>query len=103
MDLIFKRYSSPYLFLDNLIENNELSEGIDVILKQVIEEKDYELYLSMNPLNDKNFHDWKQEMYSSTNKVVSNNQISKKNVNNYVKTEYEKSQNILNSFKPPKN
>lgn len=102
MDLIFKRYANPYLFLDKLIENNELSEGIDVILEQVVEEKDYELYLSMNPLNEKSYYEWRQEMYSSINKVVSSNQISKKDVNNYVKTELEKSQNILNNFKPPK-
>ena len=33
MDLLFKRYTSPFLLLDNLIQTNSLSSFIDDIFK----------------------------------------------------------------------
>lgn len=33
MDLLFKRYASPFLLLDNLIQTNSLSSYIDDIFK----------------------------------------------------------------------
>jgi len=100
MDLIFKRYSSPFLFLDFLIENDEFDEGIDTIISQNEKDKDWQLYLSLNPWNDKPFKEWRDEVYQSSNSIENN--MSKKQAEEHFKTEYEKSQNILNNFKPPK-
>lgn len=100
MDLIFKRYSSPFLFLDNLIESNDLNEGIDMIIEKEQENKDWKLYLSLNPWNDKPFSEWRKEFYKSDNS--NENYLTKEQAEQQFKTEYEKSQNILNNFKPPK-
>lgn len=100
MDLIFKRYSSPFLFLDNLIKSGDFEEGIDTIISQYEKDKDWELYLSQNPWNDKPFSEWRKEAYQST--TINENNMTKAQAEQHFKTEYEKSQNILNNFKPPK-
>lgn len=99
MDMIFKRYSSPFIFLDSLIENNQLNDYIIFLYKQQQEEKWWELYLATLPLNDKSFEDWKKESskgsYSYSNNV--DIEISKSDVDTIIKN----SQNILSGFKPP--
>lgn len=100
MDLLFKRYASPFLFLDNLIESDDLSEGIDTIIRQANDDKDWELYLSLNPWNETTFDEWKKEMYKTNESLEIN--MTKDQAENYFKAELEKSQNILNNFKPPK-
>ena len=60
--------------------------------------QDWQLYLSMNPWNEKSFQDWKKEAYKSNVEVSMNKQQAEE----HFKHEYEKSQNILNNFKPPK-
>lgn len=100
MDLIFKRYSSPFLFLDNLIETGDLEEGIDVIISQSDDDKDWELYLSLNPWNEKDFRTWKNDILksNSSNEITMNKLEAEK----HFEIEVEKSQNILKGFKPPK-
>ena len=39
MDLVSKRYSSPFLLLDECIINNNLSEFIDFLLEKSEDEK----------------------------------------------------------------
>ena len=98
--MVFKRYSNPFLFLDNLIETGDLEEGIDVIIAKNEDEIDWQLYLSLNPWNNKSFVDWKKEMLSS-NKSIEDS-MNKQQAEEHFKHEYEKSQNILKGFKPPK-
>lgn len=40
MDLLFKRYTSPFILLDTLILTHGLSEFIDDLLKTINEEKE---------------------------------------------------------------
>ena len=91
--MIFKRYSSPFLFLDNLILQGKLSDGIDTIYKQVDEEKLWELYLSI-PMKEKSYIDWKNDIMSSNQKE------SKVEVAEDIEEIKNKSRNMLKNFKP---
>ena len=61
--MIFKRYSSPFLFLDNLIIQGRLCDGIDTIYKQTDEDKMWQLYLSIS-IKEKSYVEWKNEVIS---------------------------------------
>lgn len=90
--MIFKRYSSPFLFLDNLIIQGKLSEGIDTIYKQTDEEKLWQLYLS-NPIKEKSYVDWKNE-------VITDNQKQDFEVAEDMDEVKNNARNILKKFKP---
>lgn len=90
--MIFKRYSSPFLFLDNLIIQGKLSEGIDTIYKQTDEEKLWQLYLS-NPIKEKSYVDWKNE-------IISDNQEQDFEVAEDMDEVKNNARNILKNFKP---
>lgn len=97
--MIFKRYSSPFLFLDNLINQGRFCDGIDTIYKQKDEERLWELYLaSVTPRamnNDyKSYTDWKNEVLSKDEDLPSFE--ASENINE-VK---DKAKNILKNFKP---
>lgn len=99
MDLIFKRYSNPFLFLDTLIESDDLEEAVDMIINQSRNDNDWQLYLSLNPWNEKSFSEWKKEVYkSNTSNEIS---ITKKEAKECFENEYKKSLDILNNFRPP--
>ncbi len=91
MDLIHKRYSSPFFYLNLLIDNHKFSDGIDTIYKEVENERLWQLYL--HSMSEKSFNDWKDEIMSANtnNKVVS-------------KMDFEatrtKAKEILHNFKP---
>lgn len=102
MDLLFKKYASPFLFLDFLVETGDLEDGIDVIINQNQDEKDWELYLSLNPWNDKSYFDWKKEKYKNNSINTTTTNLSKEDAKTHFDTEYNKSQQILNNFNPLK-
>ena len=92
-DLIFKRYSSPFLFLENLIIQGKLCEGIDTIYKQINEEKLWQLYLSI-PMKEISYHEWK-------NKVLSENEEKPSfEVAEDLEQVKNRAKNILKNFKP---
>ena len=91
--MIFKRYSSPFLFLDNLIIQGRLSEGIDTIYEQTNEEKLWQLYLSI-PMKEKSYNDWKNEMLST------NEEKPKFEVAEDLENVKNKARNMLKNFKP---
>lgn len=97
MDLIFKRYSSPFLFLDILIENNNFVRGIDELYRQKSEEKWWEMYLATLPMNDKSFEEWRREALKGR-PTNSNNSLSKKEV----EVAKNKAENMLCNFNPYK-
>ena len=94
-DLIFKRYSSPFLFLDNLIIQGKLSEGIDTIYKQTDEDKLWQLYLSI-PMKEKSYEDWKNEILFKDKEQEQDSFEVAENLEE-VKN---KVRNILKTFKP---
>lgn len=94
MDVVFKRYTSPF-FLDYAIANNDLSEFVDMILKKQDEEMLWEMYLATLPFNEKTFNDWKDGIAGSNNTKVT--KMSKKEIDATIK----KAEEILRGFKPP--
>ena len=95
MDLLFKRYASPFCYLDVLLEYGEFGRGVINIWETAQDDKSWDYYLSNNPMNNKSFEDWKKE-----NITQARNQkpMSKTQVDATV----EKSQNILKNFNPLK-
>lgn len=91
--MIFKRYSSPFLFLDNLIIQGRFNDGIDTIYKQVDEDKMWQLYLSI-PTKEKSYIEWKNEIISM-NEEKPNFEVAEDLTD--VK---DKARNILKNFKP---
>lgn len=91
--MIFKRYSSPFLFLENLIVQGRFSDGIDTIYKQVEEEKLWQLYLS-NPMKDKSYIEWKNEIISK-NQEQNNFEVA-----DNIEDIKNNARNILKNFKP---
>lgn len=96
--MIFKRYSSPFLFLDNLIIQGRFCDGIDTVYKQADEEKMWQLYLaSVTPRamnNDfKSYNDWKNE-------ALSQNEQPSFEASEDIDEVKDKARNILKNFKP---
>lgn len=91
--MIFKRYSSPFLFLENLIVQGRFSDGIDTIYKQVEEEKLWQLYLS-NPMKDKSYIEWKNEI------IYKNQEQNNFEVAENIEDIKNNARNILKNFKP---
>ena len=69
------------------------SDGIDTIYKQVEEEKLWQLYLS-NPMKDKSFIEWKNEVISK-NQEQNNFEVAKN-----IEDIKNNARNILKNFKP---
>ena len=59
MDLVFKRYSSPFLLLNTLIEQKQLLEFINELDNIVYEERIYKLWLHKGYMT--NYNDFKAQ------------------------------------------
>lgn len=60
MDLLFHRYASPFLLLDQLIPTGDLSDFISTIWEIREEEMQWQYFLSK--VFDKSFEDFKETM-----------------------------------------
>ena len=89
-DLVFKRYSSPFIFLDSLIVNEQFNDGIVMIFNQAEEEKLWQLYLSI-PTKEKSYMEWKEEVIAQTHEEVEEEDIE---------AARDRARNILKNFKP---
>ena len=89
--MVFKRYASPFLFLDNLLEHGCFYDGIDTIFSQIEEEKMWQLYLSI-PIKEKSYIDWKNEVLEPVEQPV----VVKQNL----EVAKNKAKEILKNFKP---
>lgn len=89
--MVFKRYSSPFLFLDNLLEQGCFYEGIDTIFNQIEEEKMWQLYLSI-PIKEQSYINWKNEVLQPVEQSV----VRKKNI----EVAKKEAKEILKNFKP---
>ena len=91
MDLLFKRYASPFLLIDQLILTNGLDKFIDDLFKFMAEEKQeqtkWEFFL--HKIYDKSWKEFCNEIEVSN---VENDVDIVETLNN--------SKNILNNFTP---
>lgn len=87
MDLVFHRYASPFLLLDQVVSNDELSEFVNMLWDVTEEEREWEYFLAK--VFDKSFEDFKQS-------VKPQPPISKKEL----ETTVNESWNMMNTFIP---
>jgi hypothetical protein len=96
MDLLFKRYASPFSFIDGMIQTGRFSEFVDSLTETVNKEKEsqhnWEYFL--HKVWEGSFDDFNAEI--ETNKR--NQKMSKRTI----ETTVNESMKILKNFKPEK-
>lgn len=91
MDLIFKRYSSPFSLIDPLIENNQFSDFITTFNDKVIEDIEFEYWL--HRIFDKSFIEYRDKIHSVTKVEVNMSEEE-------IKATLNKSNEMLTNFNP---
>lgn len=89
MDLLFRRYASPFLLLDEIIRNNRFSEFVSEMMKSENEHQTWEFYL--HKIFDKSYSDFKESLGT-----VESTTPSKADLEATLKS----SENILSNFMP---
>lgn len=87
MDLIFKRYSNPYLVLNEMILYGSFSDFVNEIISNYNDELLYQLWLSNNPYNKVEYVDFKKSLM---------NPVETKSLETTIEDSYK----MLNDFKP---
>lgn len=94
MDLLFKKYASPFILLDIMLQSNRFDEFVTTFISEENEQKLWELYLHHGWLN-KSFDEFKHDvLIPATNE--STNKVTEKDIEATIKHSKE----ILNNFKP---
>lgn len=88
MDLLFKRYANPYLFLNEVIEQNRLVEFIYSFAEVKREDELIDIWL--HKIQNKTFSEFKNSVIKSTTKINGQN----------LKAIISKSNDMLNGFIP---
>lgn len=94
MDLLFKRYASPFLFIDGMLQTGRFAAFVDDFIKTTNKEKEdqvnWEYYL--HRVMEGSFNDFVQSMKNTDND---------KNLSEAtIETTVQYSLNLLNNFKP---
>ena len=87
MDLLFKRYASPFVLLDSLIITNSLNSFIDDFIDFVKEDDEWEFFL--HKVYDKSWSEFRSNIKQSDNQEPID-----------LGATLVKSKNILNNFTP---
>ena len=87
MDLLFKRYASPFVLLDSLILTNSLNSFIDDFIDFVKEDNEWEFFL--HKIYDKSWSEFRSSIKQSDNQEPID-----------LGATLIKSKNILNNFTP---
>lgn len=87
MDLLFHRYASPFLLLDQIIPAGDLSEFVSTFWEIEEEEKEWQYFLAK--VFDKSFSDFKESMKPQQG-------MSKQEI----ETTISESMSMINSFIP---
>ena len=87
MDLLFKRYASPFVLLDGLILTNSLNSFIDDFIDFVKEDNEWEFFL--HKIYDKSWSEFRSSIKQSDNQEPID-----------LGATLVKSKNILNNFTP---
>ena len=87
MDLLFKRYASPFLLLDRLILTNSLNNFISNFIDFVKEDNEWEFFL--HKIYDKSWSEFRSSIKQSDNQEPID-----------LGATLVKSKNILNNFTP---
>ncbi|MFI3173121.1 MAG: hypothetical protein R3Y58_12255 [Eubacteriales bacterium] len=100
MDLLFKRYASPYLLLDQVISTCGFSDFINQFVEAVDEDKYWEFYLhKLHPEDNRTFDDFKKDVKKGIGKE--RNATKSKNMSNKdIETTIQNSMKITMNFSP---
>lgn len=94
MDLLFTRYASPFLFIEQMIQTGRFFEFVVEFTKTIneerAEEKNWEFFL--HKVHDQSYADFVESLKNDQN----NRAMSEQTIENTV----QDSLNILNGFKP---
>ena len=97
MDLLFKRYASPFLFINGMIQAGRFAEFVDYFCETVHEEENertsWEFFLH-KVFDDRSYKDFKTEL--------KNNEEHQNLSARTVETTIKHTMDILNSFNPEK-
>ena len=89
MDLLFKRYASPYLLVDEMIMAGQFSDFVTQLTEFDADQNLWEFFL--HKVDGPSFNDWKASLETEKSIQVSNDQIE---------TTINDSYFILNNFEP---
>ena len=67
MDLLFKRYASPFLILDSYIDNGSLTSFLRTLYEKVGEERMWEVWLYK--VDNQSFDEFKNSIVEANEKV----------------------------------
>lgn len=99
MDLLHKRYASPFSLLDNLIINEQFNEYVQFLLNKEAEDRNdqmlWEYYL--HKVYDKSFNDFRKDMLVKSEGESKKNDATDEAKRNEI---IEKSNAILKGFVP---
>ena len=87
MDLLFKRYASPFVLLDGLILTNSLNDFVDDFFDFVTEDSEWDFFL--HKVYDKSWGEFKDSIKQSDNNEPINLGVT-----------LMKSKNMLKNFTP---
>ena len=87
MDLVFHRYASPFLLLDQIIDTDGLSEFVSMVWDVTVEEQQWQYFLAK--VFDKSFEDLKKTV--KPQKPISPKELE---------TTINESMDMVNSFIP---
>ncbi len=97
MDLLSKRYASPFSLLDNLIQAEQFNEWVEYFLnKQAQEDNDKKMWeFFLHKVFDKSFDEWEKEAKTGqASNIVGVMDEAKK------EETIKRSEGILNGFNP---
>ena len=97
MDLLHKRYASPFSFLDGMIQTGRFSEFVDEFFMAVAKEKEESVNWDffLHKVYGKSYADFKTEMETTKR----NQQMSERTI----ETTLHESMQILHNFNPAQN
>lgn len=91
MDLLYHRYASPFLLLDQMIECGSLSDFISFIWEAKQEDSEWDFYLHKEG-SDMSFEEFRESLKQTTR----NQNMTKQTI----ETTINESMNMLNNFVP---
>lgn len=89
MDLLFKRYASPFLLVDQMLMTRQFSEFVTQLFEFDTDERLWNIFL--HKVEGQSFNEWKSTLEGQQNAEMSKNEIE---------TTVNNSFDILNGFEP---
>lgn len=89
MDLLFKRYASPFLLLDEIILTDKLTEFVSHIVDETNNEQEWEFFL--HKVFDKSFREFKESLRTTERP----REMSKSDIETTIKDSLDITQNFI--------